>query len=304
MPGGSTKDAVFLLLRTYVRVTLLGVRTMTTSSIGEGRVELEPVFETSLGMLYHADCLDLFPTIPSESIDAIFADPPFNLGKQYGHRVNDSREEDEYLAWCRQWLSECIRVLTPGGSLFVYNLPKWNIPCGAFLQEHLIFRHWIVVDIKFGLPIPGRLYPSHYSLLYYTKGKPKVFNRPRVPILVCRHCGGEIKDYGGHRDKLNPDGLNLTDVWSDIPPVRHRSTKNRVGNELSIKLLRRVLEISTEPGDLVLDPFGGGGSTYEAAEEMHCHWIGCEIQDCEPIIRRLKRVQQRPQLLKLPLAGD
>ncbi len=267
-------------------------------------MELEPIYQTSLGKLYHADCLHLLPTIPEGSVDAIFADPPFNLGKQYGHWVNDNREEEEYLAWCYAWLEECIRVLAPGGSLFVYNLPKWNIPVGAFLHDRLVFRHWITVDIKFGLPIPGRLYPSHYSLLYYTKGKPKTFARPRVPIPVCRHCGGEIKDYGGHRNKLNPAGLNLTDVWSDIPPVRHRSTKNRVGNELSTKLLRRVLEISTQPGDMVLDPFGGGGSTYEASEEMHRHWIGCEIQDCQPIIDRLERLRQRPRALDLPLIAD
>src|SRR5229473_3576343 len=92
------------------------------------------------------------------------------------------------------WLDECIRTLIPGGSLFLYNLPKWNIPLGTYLGQSLTFRNWIAVDIKFGLPIPGRLYPSHYSLLYYTKGKPKTFNRPRVPIPVCRHCGGEIKD--------------------------------------------------------------------------------------------------------------
>lgn len=254
--------------------------------------QLEPVFTTQLGQLYHADCLTLLPNIESETVDTVFADPPFNLGKQYGHRVDDNRPDGEYLAWCREWLSECIRVLRPGGALFVYNLPKWNIPLGAFLQQEqgLTFRHWIAVDIKFGLPIPGRLYPSHYSLLYYTKGKPKTFSRPRVPIPVCRHCGGEIKDYGGHRNKLNPEGLNLTDVWTDIPPVRHKSTKHRQGNELSVKLLKRVLEISTNLNDLVLDPFGGGGSTYEAAERMGRRWIGCEIQDCEPIINRLKRI--------------
>jgi site-specific DNA-methyltransferase (adenine-specific) len=150
------------------------------------------------------------------------------------------------------------------------------------------FRHWIAVDIKYSLPIPGRLYPSHYSLLYYTKGKPRVFHRPRVPVPVCRHCGGDLKDYGGHRAKLNPEGLNLTDVWADIPPVRHQSTKRRAANELSLKLLRRVLAISTEPGDVVLDPFGGSGTTYAAAEELHRHWIGIELGDCEPIIRRLR----------------
>ena len=69
--------------------------------------------------------------------------------------------------------------------------------------------------------IPGRLYPSHYSLLYFTKGSPKTFHKIRVPIRKCRHCGGDIKDYGGHKGALNAKGLNLTDVWDDIPPVRH-----------------------------------------------------------------------------------
>lgn len=263
---------------------------------------LKPAFETSRGRLYRADCMDTFATVSDGSVDLVFADPPFNLGKDYGHGVNDSLRADQYLQWCRRWIAEGVRVLKPGGAFYLFNLPVWNIDLGHYLkQEGMLFRHWITIDIKYSLPIPGRLYPSHYSLLYYTKGKPRVFKRPRVPIPVCRHCGGDIKDYGGHRGKLNPEGLNLSDVWNDIPPVRHNSTKRRGANELSIKLLRRVLEISTEPGDLVLDPFGGAGTTYAAAEEMHRHWIGTEIGDCEPIIRRLRG--EKPRLVP-KLLGD
>ena len=215
-------------------------------------VDVEPIFETGLGKLYNADCLDVLPRIGEKSVDLLFADPPFNLGKDYGNGVSDSLKDGEYLRWCEQWITEGVRVLKPGGAFFLWNLPRWNIELGHRLNEAgMMFRHWVAVDIKSSLPIPGRLYPSHYSLLYYTKGKPKFFERPRVPIPVCRHCGGDIKDYGGHRNKLHPDGLNLTDVWTDVPPVRHRKTKRRGANELSIKLLRRVLEIASEPGDLV-----------------------------------------------------
>ncbi len=250
---------------------------------------MEPIFETELGQLYNADCLDVLPKVVTETVDLVFADPPFNLGKDYGNGVNDSLKDHEYLEWCERWMAESIRVLKPGGAFFLWNLPRWNIELGHYLNgAGMMFRHWVAVDIKYSLPIPGRLYPSHYSMLYYTKGKPRSFNRPRVPIPVCRHCGGDIKDYGGHRNKLHPDGLNLTDVWTDIPPVRHRKTKRRGANELSIKLLRRVLEIASRPGDLVLDPFGGGGSTYAAAEEMHRHWLGVELGDCDPIISRLR----------------
>ena len=263
------------------------------------QVSIEPVFTSQHGRLYNADCLDVLAKLESESVDLIFADPPFNLKKDYGDHFKDEMTDEAYLEWCYRWIDECIRVLKPGGSFFLYNLPKWNILLGAHMQRQLEFRHWIAVDIKFGLPIQGRLYPSHYSLLYYSKGKPKSFTRPRVPIPVCRHCGGDIKDYGGHRNKLHPDGLNLTDVWADIPPVRHRSTKNRPANELSIKMLSRVVEIASSEGDTVLDPFGGGGSTFEAAELAHRNWIGVELGDCQPIIERLEKVASQPRPTRL-----
>lgn len=249
----------------------------------------EPIYQTKLGRLYRGDCLEILRSINQESLDLVFADPPFNLGKDYGNGSSDSLADHHYLDWCGQWIKEGVRVLKRGGAFYIFNLPRWNVELGHRLnQEGMLFRHWIAIDIKYSLPIPGRLYPSHYSLLYYTKGKPKFFERPRVPIPVCRHCGGDIKDYGGHRGKLNPAGLNVADVWTDIPPVRHNSTKRRSANELSIKLLRRVLSISTQPGDLVFDPFGGSGTTYIAAEEMHRRWIGVELGDCDPIVRRLK----------------
>lgn len=282
------KEAASFLREHFAVYNTIQPSSFSSNGNGNGAKHLEPIFQTDRGRLYQCDCLELLPTIGDSSVDCVFADPPFNLGKNYGERVNDGLAEAKYLQWSYQWLGQLVRVLKPGGSLFVYNLPKWNVLFGAFLEKSLTFRHWIAIDIKTTLPIPGRLYPSHYSLLYFTKGKPRVFNRPRVPIPQCRHCGGDIKDYGGHRKFLNPQGLNLTDVWGDIPPVRHQKYKSRSANELSVKLLQRVLEIATEKNDLVLDPFGGGGTTYYAAETMDRRWVGCEIEDCGPIIRRLK----------------
>lgn len=261
-----------------------------------------PAFRTDLGSLYQADCLEVLKQTPADSVNLVFADPPFNLGKDYGAGINDSLAAEQYLAWCKAWIEECVRVLAPGGAFYLYNIPKWNVTLGQYLNEAgMMFRHWIAVDIKNGLPIPNKLYPAHYSLLYYTKGKPNRFERPRLPIQICRHCGGDVKDYGGHRNKLHPDGINLSDVWLDIPPVRHRSTKVRGANALSEKLLERVLTISSAPGDLVFDPFGGSGTTYAVAERMHRHWFGSEIGDVEPIRRRLAGEEAQ---LDMPGRGD
>ncbi|NOZ72240.1 MAG: site-specific DNA-methyltransferase [Chloroflexi bacterium] len=260
-----------------------------------------PVLETELGKLYQADCLNVLPALESRSIDCIFADPPFNLGKDYGQGIDDERSDADYLTWCFQWLEELVRVLKPGGSLFLYNLPKWNIHLASYLDRYLEFRHWIAVDIKFSLPIPGRLYPSHYSLLYFVKGpRPRVFNPPRLPLPTCRHCGGEIKDYGGYKNKMNPRGVNLTDVWTDIPPVRHRRYKNRGANQLALKMLDRILDIATNEDDIVLDPFAGSGTTLAACELRNRRWIGIEIGDCKPIAERLSDLdRERRQLDKI-----
>lgn len=257
----------------------------------------EPIYRTELGSLYQGDCVELLSYLDDDSVDTVFADPPFNLGKLYGSKVNDSLKEHEYLDWCERWVDQCIRVLKPGGAFFLYNLPRWNIPLGQYLMTNgMTFRHWIAVSIKLILPISGRLYPAHYSLLYYTKGKPKTFRNIRTPIKTCRHCGKELKDYGGHRNAMNPNGVNLMDVWDDIPPVRHWKfkSKKRKANQLSTKILYRVVEISTQPGELVLDPFGGSGTTFDVCERTGRHWIGMELENCDVIIERLEDDDLKP----------
>lgn len=254
--------------------------------------------KTSLGKLYQGDCLSLLEKLPDDHIDCIFADPPFNLRKQYDDSSSDDLPEEVYIEWTKTWLEACVQKLKVGGSFFVYNIPKWNVHIANFLNQKLTFKDWIAVDLTMSMPIQGRLYPSHYSLLYFVKGaKPNTFTPPRLPIKTCIKCGHEQNDYGGYKNKMNPSGVNLRDVWTDIPPVRHSKYKNRDANELSIKLLDRVLDISTKEGDIVFDPFGGSGTTYVAAELKNRKWIGVELGDCAPIVKRLSDLQNERELL-------
>ena len=103
---------------------------------------------TSKGALYKGDSLPLLEKIKSNSIDCVFADPPFNLGKNYAPGIEDLLPEDKYLEWTRRWLSECVRVLKPGGSLFIYHMPKWLFAIGSYLNDidSIQFRHWIAMD--------------------------------------------------------------------------------------------------------------------------------------------------------------
>ncbi|MEP7103254.1 MAG: site-specific DNA-methyltransferase [Candidatus Dojkabacteria bacterium] len=258
----------------------------------------EEIFTTELGKLYDADCIKGMKDLSENSIDMFFADPPFNLNKNYGEKVNDSLSEQDYLEWCYKWIDEAIRVLKPGGSFFLYNLPKWNFHLATYVSKQLNFRHWVTIRNTYSLPIQSRLYPAHYSLLYFVKGrKPNTFSPPRIPIETCPVCGHEIKDYGGYKSKLNPKGLSLSDVWTDIPVVRHKKYKNREANELSLKLMDRIIDISTKEGDLILDPFGGSGTTYIAAELKKRQWVGIEISTSESIIERFQNIDSDKSLL-------
>jgi site-specific DNA-methyltransferase (adenine-specific) len=249
-----------------------------------------PIFTNADGVLYRADCLNLFAALDDEVLDCVFADPPFNLGKTYGNgEVRDDLADHEYMKWWEAWLTESIRVLKPGAALFIYNIPRWAYRMAGFLEaEGMTFRHWIALSMKGTFPRGKKLYPAHYALLYFTKGVPKTFNRVRLPVPACRHCGGDIKDYGGHKKYLNPAGLNLTDFWEDTSPARHSKFKARWHvNELKPMIAARCFEISTNPHEIVMDPFGGGGSSYEAAGTLHRYWIGSEITDCQHIVDRL-----------------
>lgn len=249
-----------------------------------------PTFATDHGALYRGDCMEHLSQLADESVDLVFADPPFNLGKTYASGIDDAIPHNHYLEWSRRWINECVRVLKPGGSFFLYNLPKWNVALGSHLNERLTFRHLIAIEMTYTLPISGRLYPSHYSLLYYCKGgRPTTFTPDRLAMPTCPHCFAELKDYGGYKDKMNPAGINLSDVWKDIPPVRHRKFKRRAeANELSIKLLDRIITMASRPGDTVLDPFGGSGTTYAVAEIKGRRWIGIELGPVDGIIARLQ----------------
>ncbi len=146
----------------------------------------------STGELYCGDAFDFLGRLDSESASIVFLDPPFNLGKEYsdGKVALDDRHPDDYYLWMTSILEESIRILAEGGALYLYHLPVWAMRFGSFLADQLEFRHWIAIAMKNGFARGNNLYPAHYALLYFTKGSPLYFSRPKIEPAICRHCGG------------------------------------------------------------------------------------------------------------------
>lgn len=234
------------------------------------------MIEKYINKIIQGDCLTLFQDIPDNSIDVTFADPPFNLGKKYGS-YRDNIKMEEYLGWCQKWISEMVRVTKPTGTIFVHNVPQWLTYYAHFLNQFADFKHWISWDAPTA-PMGKSLQPAHYGILYYAKdAKQNKFYEIRYPHKRCRKCGYLLKDYGGKKDGLHPFGPLVSDVWTDIHRIKHNKYRDEHPCQLPVHLLERIILMSTDENDIILDPFTGTGTTAIAAKRLGRRYIGFDV---------------------------
>jgi site-specific DNA-methyltransferase (adenine-specific) len=241
------------------------------------------------------DCVEKLKEIPDSTVDVCFADPPFNLDKKYA-TYDDQRSLEEYLDWCEKWLLELVRVTKQTGSILVHNIPKWLTYYSAILNKHAHFRHWIVWDAM-STPLGKTLLPAHYGILFYSKAKKGTkFYEIRAPHKKCRVCDSYLKDYGGKKDQMHPFGYLVSDVWTDIHRIRHSKRRDPHPCQLPIPLLERLILMTTDEGDVVLDPFLGTGTTAIAAKRLNRRYIGIELDPMYESIAKGKIEAETPTL--------
>ncbi len=251
------------------------------------------MIEPFLNTIHQGDCLDLLKQIPDNSVDMTFADPPFNLKKGY-KSYKDSLALQEYLEWCEAWILEMVRVTKPTGSIYLHNIPKWLTYYSAFLNKVADFKHWISWDAP-TMPMGKTLQPNHYGILFYAKNiKELKFYEVRYPHKRDRKTNFLSKDYGGKKAGLHPFGSLLSDVWTDIHRVKHNKYRDEHPCQLPIHLLERIILMSTDENDIVLDPFNGTGTTALAAKRLGRQYIGFELDSEYVEITRNKLAQEKP----------
>lgn len=243
-----------------------------------------PVNEVILG-----DALQVLATFPDESVDLVFADPPYNLDKAYT-TYDDEKDREVYLNWCNAWLDQYIRILKPTGSLYVLNLPRWGMYHAAYLNRRLYFQNWIVWD---ALSEPrGKIMPAHYALLFYTKHPTDfTFNYEDVGEIDARfYC---LRSSCIRWRKARGDDVKepLTDIWWDVHRIKHRRHRDYHPCQLPDALMERIIRLSTRPGDIVLDALAGTGTTAVAAARLGRRYIAIDIDPTYVAITREKLAQ-------------
>ncbi|MCA1954865.1 MAG: site-specific DNA-methyltransferase, partial [Anaerolinea sp.] len=218
-------------------------------------------YDNLWNVVYQGDALQILRQYPDCSVDLVFADPPYNLDKQYS-TYDDELNWSEYIEWCNAWLKEYVRILKPSGSLYVLNLPRWSMYHADFLNQYLYFQNWIVWD---ALSEPrGQLMPAHYSLLFYTKHPTDfTFNGGQADLKWIEERNYCLRaSCIRHRKQQGDDDKELlTDIWSDIHRLKHRRDRDYHPCQLPDKLLERIILTSSNPGDVVLDALAGTGTT-------------------------------------------
>lgn len=227
--------------------------------------------KTSLGKIKSnyfkvIDAVEGLKDIPSESIDLIATDPPYNLKKDYGNSI-DHKEWDEYLEFTKTWLTECIRVLKPTGSIYVFMGVRFISTLFKLMEENnLLFNGWIVWHYTQGMGRKKGFSPRHEDILYFTKSPDFTFNLDDIRIP---------QKY--FRKRNNMDGANPGDVWQFSHVHYSHPDRQDHPTQKPTAVLERIIKASSYPNDIVLDPFMGSGTTCVVANYLNRKWIGFDL---------------------------
>lgn len=219
--------------------------------------------------LLRGNCIEIMATLPEKSIDLLVADPPYNLGKPYGNS-SDSQLREDYLAFTRAWLSQASRVLAPNGSLYVFMGFRFISHLYLILEDelHLRFNGWICWNYTQGMGRTRGFSARHDDILFFTKSDRYTFNMDSIRIP---------QKY--YRARNNMRGANPGDVW-EFSHV-HYCQQNRTTHPTQKPegLIERIVLASSNPGDLVLDPFSGSGTTLRVCQQLDRRSQGIELSE-------------------------
>lgn len=230
--------------------------------------------------LHQGDILEILQSIESDSVDMVFADPPFNVGKKYGNKINNDNRVD-YPEWCATWIAECFRVLKSTGTFYLMTITRHLEHLYPRMKEHGIFINQVNWHNVSSVNSRRCFWNEYQPILVYGKTSKYKFNTYAQTRKILK----ENMLWGKYTTE--PKGQML-DYWNDIPFIYAGATAhseailkpgtNRKAHptQMPVNLVVRCILFSTDEGDIVLDPFSGSGTTGEACIRFNRGFIGIE----------------------------
>jgi site-specific DNA-methyltransferase (adenine-specific) len=263
------------------------------------------------GRLYQGDSVEWLASLAAESVDLVFADPPYNLKKaEWDHFAS----QEQYIAWSLGWIEQAARVLKPTGSLYICGFSEILADLKHPASRYFAGCRWLVWHYKNKANLGQDWGRSHESIIHFRKSSAFRLNLDDIRIPYGAHTlkypahpqadssayGRKLSKAGKSRNWLpHPSGAKPKDVI-ELP-----TTCNGMGEttphptQKPEELLRRLVLAASNPGDLVIDPFSGSGTTLVVAEQLDRRWLGCDLNADynQWAIRRLQAVDCRsPQV--------
>jgi DNA modification methylase len=273
--------------------------------------------------IIQGDCIAQLNDGPEGWVDLCFADPPFNIGYLY-HNYDDRKDVDEYVDWSEKWMRAVYRALKPTGSFYLAIGDEFAADLCTVARRKIGFhlRNWIIWHYTFGQQTKKMFAKSHTHILYFSKEKPNSgmtnikFNADAVRVASARQTTNADA-------RANPKGKLPDDVWFLRPqeaaahgyfePGSDVWNESRVcgtfkeregwhGCQMPIGVLNRIIAASSNPGDVVLDPFNGSGTTVVAAALMGRQYVG--IDQSEEYVEYARKRMEHALATRLPVNAN
>lgn len=275
--------------------TIPAAVSMVTVPTATVQTELLPISSLEIGKIHQGNCVELMQQIDTGTIDLVFADPPFNIGYEYDE-YHDRHEDEAYINWSREWMEEVHRILKPGGTFWLAIGDEYAAELKVDAEHKIGFttRSWVVWYYTFGVNCTKKFSRSHVHLFHFVKDENNfTFNAedPGVRVPSARALVYADK-------RANPNGRLPDDTWilrpQDLPHgfdtmddtvyfARVAGTfaerQGFHGCQMPEQLLGRIVRVSSNPGDVVFDPFAGSGTTLAVAKKLGRDWLGCELSE-------------------------
>lgn len=263
---------------------------------------IKQVYASETGALFLGDSLIWLKTIPDASVDLVFADPPYNIKKaewDYFHSNN------HYLEWSMEWITEVYRILRPTGTFYVCGFSEIIANLVGPCMDMFKGIKWLIWHYKNKANLGNDWGRSHESILHFRKSNMYTYNTDdvRIPyhghtLKYPQHPQAESSQYAnGRKVEWTPhsNGAKAKDVIEIPTTCNGMNEKTPHPTQKPEELLRRLILASSNPGDIILDPFVGSGTTAVSSEQLKRRWLGCDSnpQYLEWAIHRLSLVKDK-----------